>query len=279
MKNAILVLTLMLYFTSFSIGQNSIIEQNIQDFSFMQGNWIGTLAYTDYQDDKTQVQLKTTKSYMILDKKLFTQTTYIEPNGVPVYNKGQISVTKKGDKINFNGEMLAVSEKKDGRIVLTGMGQDNDKKSVIRETIEYATDKMTITKAVKYEGSNDFLLRHQYLFQRESTDSIRQRLLATAFGTWELDLRPSPEAQPYLKDFIISSFADGKLSGVFYGNSFTNGKIHVAWGKLYFSFTTADNSGTYFHSGYIDEGRLYGTSYSEARDFMIPWFSTRKKQV
>ena len=277
MKNAIILLALMLLYATLSVGQNSSLTPSIQDFAFVQGNWTGVLEYTDYQDDKTKVQLKTTKTYMILDKKLLTQTTFIEPNGVPVYNKGQISVSNTGDKINFGGELLTIAEKKEGRLILMGAGDDNDKKSQIRETFDYTKDQMTITKDVKYDGSDVFLMRHQYRFQRESEDSMQQRLLRAAIGTWELDLRPSPEAQPYLKDFIIQSYDKGKLSGEFYGTPFTEGKINTAWGKLYFSFTTADQSGTYFHTGYLDEGRLYGTSFSEGRDFMIPWFSTKKK--
>ncbi len=113
--------------------------------------------------------------------------------------------------------------------------------------------------------------------QQESTDSVQQQLLRAAIGTWELDLRPSPDSEPYLKDFILQSFDKGKLSGAFYGTPFTNGKINTAWGKFYFSFTTADQSGTYFHSGYLENGTIRGTSYSEGRDFMIPWFSTKKK--
>jgi hypothetical protein len=112
---------------------------------------------------------------------------------------------------------------------------------------------------------------------QESADSVQQRLLSAAIGTWELDLRPSPESTPYLKDFIIQSFDKGKLSGEFYGTPFTNGKINTTWGKFYFSFTTADQSGTYFHSGYLADGTIRGMSYSEGRDFMIPWFGTKKK--
>lgn len=277
MKNALIILALMLFYKSIALGQNAGLSPAIEDFSFMQGNWTGILEYTDYQDDKTMVQLKTTVTYMILDKKMLSQTTYTEPNGVPVYNKGQISVTKKGDKINFGGELLAISEKKNGHIVLLGTGDDNEKKSLIRETIDYTKDELTITKEVKYDGKDQFLMRHKYRFKRESADTTQMRLLKGALGVWELDLRPSPEAEPYLKDFIIQAFSDGKLSGEFYGTPFTEGKINTAWGKLYFSFTTADQSGTYFHSGYVDEGRLYGTSFSEGRGFMIPWFSTKKK--
>ncbi len=278
MKNALILLALMLFYSSILFGQNSQqTTPTIEDFAFLQGNWTGVLAYTDYQDDKTKVELKTTVSYRISDKTMFSQTTYIEPNGVPVYNKDKISLTKKGDKVNFKGELLTISEKSNGRMVLEGAGEDNEKKSVIRETIDYTKNELIITKEVRYDGSPQFLMRHRYSFQRETEDSIQMRLLIATLGTWELDLRPSPEAFPYLKDFVIQSFNDGKLAGEFYGTPFTEGKIHTAWGKLYFSFTTADQSSTYFHSGYLDEGRLYGTSFSEARGFMIPWFSTKKK--
>ncbi len=278
MKNVRIILALMLYYSTFSIGQNSALIPVIEDFAFMQGNWTGILEYTDYQDDKTRVLLKTTINYMILDKKIFTQTTYLEPNGVPVYSKGQISINGTGNKINFNDESFTLSEKTLGRLVFMREGEDNDKKSHIRETIDHEKDNLTITKEVQYEGSNQFLLRHQYRFQRESADSTQLRLLNNAIGIWELDLRPSPEAEPYYKDFIIQSFSDGKLSGVFYETPFNDGKINTAWGKFFFSFTTTDQSGTYFHSGYLDEGRLYGTSFSVERGFMSPWFSTKKKR-
>ena len=97
------------------------------------------------------------------------------------------------------------------------------------------------------------------------------------FGTWEIDLRPSPEASPYLKEFTVSSFKEGKLSGLFYSTLFSNGRVNAAWKKVYFAFTTADNSGLHYHSGYLDNGKLYGTSFSPGRGFMLPWFSTKKK--
>ena len=97
------------------------------------------------------------------------------------------------------------------------------------------------------------------------------------FGTWEIDLRPLPEASPYLKEFTVSAFDEGILKGLFYNTPFNNGRVNAAWGKVYFAFTTADNSGTYYHSGYLENGKLYGTSFSPARGFMSPWFSTKKK--
>jgi hypothetical protein len=109
------------------------------------------------------------------------------------------------------------------------------------------------------------------------TLSKEQQLMSPLFGTWEIDLRPSPNDSPYLKDFTISSYEGGMLKGVFYSTPFNNGRINSAWGKVYFAFTTADNSGTYYHSGYLENGKLYGTSFSPARGFMLPWFSTKKR--
>ncbi len=112
---------------------------------------------------------------------------------------------------------------------------------------------------------------------KADTLSTEQQLVKPLFGTWEVDLRPSPEASPYLKEFTVTSLEEGKLKGFFYNTPFSNGRVNAAWGKVYFAFTTADNSGTYYHSGNLDNGKLYGTSFSPSRGFMLPWFSTRKK--
>ena len=112
---------------------------------------------------------------------------------------------------------------------------------------------------------------------KSDTLAMEQQLMKPLFGTWEIDLRPSPQANPYLKDFTVSSFSEGTLRGIFYNTPFSNGRVNWAWGKIYFAFTTADNSGTYYHSAYLENGKIYGTSFSPSRAFMLPWFSTKKK--
>lgn len=107
--------------------------------------------------------------------------------------------------------------------------------------------------------------------------SKEQRLIQSFLGNWEIDLRPSPDAEPYLKDFTIKAYEALTLKGVFYDTYFENGRIHTAWGKLYFAFTTADGSGTYYHSGYMENGKLYGTSFSPSREFVMPWTGVRKE--
>ena len=241
------------------------------------------MEYTDYQDDKSKVQLKTTVSYSVQFEKIVSQFTFTEPDGSLVYDKGQIFINRKTDIVNFGGEKLKVVKnitlkgtRLAGVLVLEGMGEDNNKKVTIRETIHYEKDSLTILKEIKYDGETLFLNRHEYRFERETDDALQARLLKDLKGTWKLDLRPTPQSDTYLKDFDVNLFENGKLSGTFYGTDFREGKINTAWGKIYFSFTTADQSNTYFHSGFVENGKIYGTSYSEGRGFMIPWFGVKK---
>ena len=95
-------------------------------------------------------------------------------------------------------------------------------------------------------------------------------------GTWKVDLRPSPDAEEYFKDFEVLITDANTISGKFYDTAFENGKINDTWGRLWFGFTTADMSGTYFHSGYLENGKLFGTTYSQGRGFLMPWTAEKK---
>ena len=55
--------------------------------------------------------------------------------------------------------------------------------------------------------------------QVDSTKSAKHNLY-NINGIWIVDLRPSPESDPYYKDFIIKYEYDNKFSGVFYDTEF-----------------------------------------------------------
>lgn len=105
------------------------------------------------------------------------------------------------------------------------------------------------------------------------TDSKNLNSLA---GTWELDLRPALDAEPYLKDFVISKVSDKDFSGVFYGAPFEGGKFNANWERIYFAFETGDKDSKYYHSGYIEADEIHGISYSPDRKFVAPWSGKRK---
>jgi hypothetical protein len=103
-----------------------------------------------------------------------------------------------------------------------------------------------------------------------STDSI--------VGTFIIDLRPTPESEPYLKEFKFTKVNGKKFDGGFYGYPFGGGFLNLDWGKVYFAFTTQDQSGTYFHSGYVEGNKVFGITLNEARGFVLPWKGERKKE-
>ena len=99
----------------------------------------------------------------------------------------------------------------------------------------------------------------------------------SVLGTWVIDLRPTPDSEPYLKDFKFTNIEVKQFDGEFYGYPFQGGFLNTDWEKIYFAFTTADQSGTYFHSGYIEGDKVFGITLNENRKFILPWKGTRKK--
>lgn len=95
-------------------------------------------------------------------------------------------------------------------------------------------------------------------------------------GTWVIDLRPAPDSEPYLKDFKFTKIEGKKFDGEFYGYPFSGGLLNTDWDKIYFAFTTADQSGTYFHSGYIENNKVFGITLNENRKFVLPWKGQKK---
>jgi hypothetical protein len=248
---------------------------NLKTFNFLQGNWKGTLIYTDYQDDKTQVQLSDFKSFVIRQDAVEETTTYIEPNGISVYDQSFLKITQKG-QVKWGSMEYSVVEKTQNRLVLVTENVDNDKEATIKETFDCSGDQLSILKEVRYKGTDVFFKRNSSSFIKEKDRDVEARLWQSLKGIWQIDLRPSPESEPYLKDFELTHFSDKKLSGIFYGTSFDNGKIHTAFGKIYFSFTTQDQTNTYFHSGFIEKGKIHGQSFSPERGFVMPWNGVRK---
>lgn len=96
-------------------------------------------------------------------------------------------------------------------------------------------------------------------------------------GSWTIDLRPSPEAEGYFQEFVVTEIADANFQGSFYGSPLENSLLNRQWGdKLYFAFTTRDQTYAYYHSGYLLDGKLHGISYCPGREFTAPWTGVKK---
>ncbi len=96
-------------------------------------------------------------------------------------------------------------------------------------------------------------------------------------GIWVVDLRPSPDAAPYLKEFVVTVNNDRQFSGSFYDTPFTKGRMNTYWECTYFAFETKDQNNTYYHTGYILDDKMHGMTYCPNREFVIPWTGTKKE--
>ena len=96
-------------------------------------------------------------------------------------------------------------------------------------------------------------------------------------GEWKIDLRPTPDSEPYFQIFTIEEVNDRTLVGSFYGSPVQDGLINMNWPKLYFAFSTNDSTDGYYHSGYLADGKLFGTTYCPGRDLIARWTGERKE--
>ena len=95
-------------------------------------------------------------------------------------------------------------------------------------------------------------------------------------GTWVVDLRPSPDAPPYLQEMVVESVDGLTFTGSFYGTAITEARINADWGALRIAFVTEDASGPYHHSAVLTGSTLEGLSNSIGRGFLRYWSATRK---
>lgn len=95
-------------------------------------------------------------------------------------------------------------------------------------------------------------------------------------GNWIIDLRPTPESDGYFQEFNIVSVDDNLFKGTFYGSEIEKPILNKNWDKLYFAFTTRDQSNEYYHSGYFEGGKLFGITYCPNRNFAAPWTGEKK---
>jgi len=96
-------------------------------------------------------------------------------------------------------------------------------------------------------------------------------------GTWQVDLRPTPDAKPYLQQFVVTKVnPDHTFEGTFYGAPISQARINKDWGAIRIAFVTADQSGPYNHSAVLQGTKLEGLTNSTGRDFLSYWSAAKQ---
>ena len=96
-------------------------------------------------------------------------------------------------------------------------------------------------------------------------------------GEWLIDLRPTPDAEPYLQPFSVTDLAGNQFEGTFYGGApISSGYVNTDWEGVHFAFVTSDGSGAYHHAGRMTgPDTIEGSTMSVGREFLAVWSGTR----
>jgi hypothetical protein len=100
--------------------------------------------------------------------------------------------------------------------------------------------------------------------------------LAALAGSWQVDLRPSPEEPAYLKKMTLEIVADRSVRGTFYDSEIEAGRASASNGRLCFAFRTTDGVGPYHTSGCLVGDRIVGQTWAEHRKFLLNWTAVRE---
>ena len=90
-------------------------------------------------------------------------------------------------------------------------------------------------------------------------------------GTWSVDLRLSLADEPYSQPMILKVAEDRSVTGSFYNSEILAGRAGTAQGRSCVAFRTTDGQGFYHSSACLVDGRMIGQTWSEGRNFVLPW--------
>ena len=137
-----------------------------EDIEIILGDWTGSLTYIDYSSNEPYTMPADVNVKQDINKNKLT-LHFKYPNEPKANSKGQISISKKGDKIN---KEIVVSKRELSNerleIITEYNGKDNKKKAQIRNKYILGSKEFVIRKEVKFENSNEWIMRNEYSFER-----------------------------------------------------------------------------------------------------------------
>lgn len=165
MKNTLTKILIVLTFLipTYNYSQSIVTTD---DLKTLLGEWTGTLTYIDYSSNKpftmpANLIVKQGKN----NHQLLLNINYPkEPNA---NSKDKIKISKDGTQLN-KLDIISKQDLANGQIQITTQytGKDNGKKALIKNIYIIGTSDFIIRKEVKFENSEDWLMRNEYKYSR-----------------------------------------------------------------------------------------------------------------
>ena len=75
---------------------------------------------------------------------------------------------------------------------------------------------------------------------------------------------------------MVTAVDGNTFQGTFYGSPVSEGRINTNWSAVRIAFVTGDQSGFYYHSAVLKDGRLEGLTNSTGRNFLSYWSAEKQ---
>ena len=142
-----------------------------EQLTSINGSWSGSLTYTDYGDDSSQVQLLTKMTARWKSGKGVLKFYYTEPNGKVIKGSQKLRLGETASEF-YIGDLWSVTgfitkDSNNWTLTLEKEGRDNNRDASMRQIVELSDTRFRITKQVRYEGTKEFFQRNEYSFTRE----------------------------------------------------------------------------------------------------------------
>jgi hypothetical protein len=171
MKYTLSIIILFLFFSPYSVtaqnGKVAIVTSD--DLAFLVGNWSGSLTYLDYNSGQPYTM---PAELVVVEGKTPRQLllSYLYPDEPKANSKSKISISKDGATLNKKAvQSRKVLGNNGVEIIVEYRGKDGNegKSASIRNIYLVRESRFSIRKEVKYEATDEWILRNEYSFQRD----------------------------------------------------------------------------------------------------------------
>jgi hypothetical protein len=145
------------------------------DVSLLQGAWEGIFEYLDYQGDTARVRVPASLTISVPGANGAagpSEATFVfvirGPDGTSRTQEAVLRYFPAESLVEFGGNWAVTEATADPgpahlRLVFAGRAQDDDRDALVRQTIERVGDALTVRREVRYDGTDDFIVRSEYL--------------------------------------------------------------------------------------------------------------------
>ena len=146
------------------ISQGHIVSPS--DFEIVLGSpWQGTLSYQDYQSG-SQIDIKVN---LLIERVVEGEYrfNYTYPDEPKANSKDKIKIGKNHMTINKH-RIISREKLDDGTLIfeVKELGKDNKKKATIYHRYAFSKASLTMSKKVKFDGTEETITRNKYTFSR-----------------------------------------------------------------------------------------------------------------